>query len=287
MSFSNPFQDDIENDASSNHYKDFPEFETLSKAIDNNLHNINNTQLVSMRNSLGQYEKILLNEDAATEANESRVPQQILEISKNCTESYKKVNESAKELNNYLTECEKNHEDQDSLRYLRQKEGIAVSLIKSSLQQYRRLQLRFSTLQKLYVSKVPAANQDEERTAEEEGAPQQQQSIQITYEPINAEELEQQTLLIEEREREIHQISQDTQEINDIFSNLQDIIHEQLFQIDTIEENVNNYSTDARGASRELRKAERYQRRSSGRMCCCLLILLGVLGSIILLAIIF
>lgn len=285
MSFSNPFQDDIENDASSNHYKDFPEFETLSQAIDNNLHNINNSQLVSMRNLLGQYEKLLHSGNDAADSGSSKVPQEILEVSTKCTESFKKINNLAKELNDYLTLCEDNHEDPDALRYLRQKEGIHVSLIRSSLQQYRRLQQRYSALQKQFVTKIPA-NQIEERTVEEQGAGPQQQSIQIEYEPVNAEELEQQTLLIEEREREIQQISQDTQEINDIFSNLQDIIQEQLFQIDTIEENINSYSADARGASGELRKAERYQRRSSGRMCCCLIILLSVLGSIIFISIV-
>lgn len=285
MSFNNPFQDDVENDASSVHYKDFPEFETILKAIDNNLHNINNNQLTSMRNLLWQYEKLLRNEDAALKSDEAKVPQQILEISAKCTESFKNLNKSAKELNDYLTQCENEHEDPDAVSYLRQKEGIHVSLIKSSLQQYRRLKQKYSALQKLYMNRV-AVSQDEERGAEVESTGPQQQSIQIEYEPINAEELEQQTLLIEEREREIQQISQDTQEINDIFSNLQDIIQEQLFQIDTIEENINSYSADARGASGELRKAERYQRATSGRMCCCLIILLCVLGSIILISII-
>lgn len=282
MSFNNPFQDDLENDATSVHYKDFPEFETLSKAIENNLHNINKNQISSMRSLLGQYEKMI----KSGELEELDVPKKILEVSAKCTESFKKVNDSAKQLNNYLTMCENNHEDPDSLRYLRQKEGISVSLIRSSLQNYQRLQQRYSLLQKQYMSRLLSQNPEEETTQSESLGPQQQR-IQITYEPINAEELEEQTLLIEEREREIQQISQDTQEINEIFSNLQDIIHEQLFQIDTIEENINNYSVDVRGASNELRKAERYQRRAGGRMFCCLLILLGVLGSIIFLSIVF
>lgn len=287
MSFSNPFSDDLEADAASNHYKDFPEFESLSQAIDNNLYNINNNQLVSLRNLLGQYEKLLQSDVETIKLNSSRISHKIMEVTGKCTDSFKKINGSAKLLNDYLTECENNHEDSDSLQYLRQKEGVLVNLVKSSLQRYRSLQEKYSSLQKQYVSKMPVLQQEEETSTEDTSVPQQQQSIQITYEPINAEELEQQTLLIEEREREIQQISQDTQEINDIFSNLQDIIQEQLFQIDTIEENINSYSADARGASRELRKAERYQRRSGGRMCCCLIILLSILGSIILISIIF
>ena len=59
-------------------------------------------------------------------------------------------------------------------------------------------------------------------------------------------------MLIQEREREIHQIQQDTQEINDIFSNLSSIVNEQQFQIDSIENNIFSYSSNAREASNEL-----------------------------------
>lgn len=93
--------------------------------------------------------------------------------------------------------------------------------------------------------------------------------------------------MIQEREREIQQIQQDTQEINDIFSNLSSIINEQQFQIDSIENNIFSYSSNAREADTELRRASRYQKRSSGRLLCCLLILIGILAFIILIGLIF
>lgn len=281
MSFNNPFTDDLEaGDAASAHYNDFPEFETLSRAIDKTLSSINNSQLVSIRNLLQQQETL---QDSDT-AKALKVSSKISELISKCTDSYKQINETTQKLNSYLNLCESNHEDEDTLKYLRQKEGISVSLVKSSLIQFQKLQKKFDAIERKTLGS--AAPIDADPTSSFTAGPEQQQ-VQITYEPVNAEELEQQTLLIEEREREIQQISHDTQEINDIFLNLQDIIQEQLFQIDTIEDNILSYSTDVRGASRELRKAERYQKRAGGRMLCCLLILIGVFGSVILIGLIF
>lgn len=285
MSFNKSYTADLEShDAASAHYKDFPDFETISKSIDEKLHHVNSRQLVAVRSALRRYEEALAGDnDNNKMAAVQSVAREITELSSQCTESFKALNNEARSLNEYLVQCQRNHEDEDAISYLKQKEALSVSLIKNSLKQFQKLQLKFNGLQKQNVATQHVA----EETAATPTAEQAQPQIQITYEPVNAEELEQQTLLIEEREREIQQISNDTQEVNDIFSNLQDIIHEQQFQIDNIEENIMSYSTDTRGASRELHKAERYQRRSGARMFCCLLILLGVLGLIVFIGVVF
>lgn len=285
MSF-NQAADDLERgDAFSVHYKDYPDFETYSQAIESGLYTINNKHLVSVRNLIAKYESLARLQDVVLA---SRIAHRIVELTTKTTEQFKNVDRSTRELNEYLRRCELNHEDEDLITYLRQKEAVFINLIKSSLQNFQRSQKKFESLQKTLVKQT--AN-----TAATEGNgvasnPQQsaaQQQVQIEYEPVNAEELEEQTLLIEEREHEIRQISQDTQEINEIFLNLQDIIQEQQFQIDLIEDNILSYSTDAREASTQLRKAERYQRRAGGRMVCCFLILLGVLGSVIFIGVVF
>lgn len=287
MSFNRPLAEDLESgDAASAHYKDYPEFESLSQDIDNSLYNINNNQLVSIRNLLLQYEAVLQDSEGDRMARISRISHKISELSTKCTDLFKKLNETTKLLNAYLRECEQNHEDDDAVTYLKQKESLSVNLIKNSLHQFQRLQKKFNVLQKRAVQEAPIPNEQPNQSYQAYSGLESQQ-VQITYEPVNAEELEQQTLLIEEREREIQQISLDTQEINDIFLNLQDIIHEQQFQVDTIEENILSYSADAQGAARELRKAERYQKRAGGRMFCCLLILIGVVGSIVLIGVVF
>lgn len=287
MSFNQPFSEDLESgDSASAHYKDFPEFESLSQLIDNSLYNINNNYLVSIKNLLQQYDLTLQYPDAEHQLKAAKISRKISELSTKCTQAFKKINEAAKKLNVYLIQCELNHEDEDTIKYLKQKESISVNIIKNSLNQFQRLQGKYDALQKQYVEDI-SNNPALDKGSQSQTGDRSQQQIQIEYEPINAEEVEQQTLLIEEREREIQQISQDTQEINEIFLNLQDIIQEQQFQIDNIEDNILSYHTDVQGASRELRKAERYQKRTGGRMICCLMILIGVFGSVILIGLIF
>ncbi|EMG47994.1 hypothetical protein G210_1511, partial [Candida maltosa Xu316] len=201
---------------------------------------------------------------------------------KKTTEAFKKVNGFVKSLNTSIENAQKNHEDVETVSYLKQKESIQIKLIKDSLSNFRNYQRRFESCKVSTLPEETRAEIDESTTGD-----QQQQQVQITYEPINAEELEQQTLLVQEREREILQIQQDTQEINDIFTNLSSIINEQQFQVDSIENNIFSYSSNAREATNELRRAERYQKRSSGRLLCCFMILIGIAAFIILIGLIF
>ncbi|KAM9909547.1 hypothetical protein OXX69_005324 [Metschnikowia pulcherrima] len=293
MSFHKTFADDLKTaSVASAQYKDFPEFETISSSIDATLHNINHVQLTPIRNLVREFEA--LRESSNTQKNElSDISRRFIDLTSKCTEAFKSLNDKTQRLNAYLNNCETNHEDEDTLRYLRQKEAISLNLVRNSLRQFQSYQRRYKALESELIDRgnaaVSAATVD---NADRESAggtlqPPDQLQVQISYEPINAEELEEQSLMVEEREREIQQISQDTQEINEIFSNLQDIIQEQQFQVDSIEDNILSYSADAQGASRELRRAERYQKRSGGRMLCCLLILIGVFGSVILVGVIF
>ncbi|KAJ8143497.1 hypothetical protein OY671_003374 [Metschnikowia pulcherrima] len=293
MSFHKTFADDLETaSVASAQYKDFPEFETISSSIDATLHNINHVQLTPIRNLVREFEA--LRESSNTRKDElSDISRRFIDLTGKCTEAFKSLNDKTQRLNAYLNNCETNHEDEDTLRYLRQKEAISLNLVRNSLRQFQSYQRRYKAFESELIDKgnavVSAATTDTSDRALAGGTLQSpdQLQVQISYEPINAEELEEQSLMVEEREREIQQISQDTQEINEIFSNLQDIIQEQQFQVDSIEDNILSYSADAQGASRELRRAERYQKRSGGRMLCCLLILIGVFGSVILVGVIF
>lgn len=303
MSFNN-ISSDLESsgaDARSIHYKDFPEFETLSHEIESILHQVNSKQLPSFKNLVSEYDSILRDDDdsdKATKLNQfaPKVSEEIEQIIKN----FKLINELTQKVNKYLNECEHNREDEDSLRYLRQKESLLINLVKSSLRTYQTFQRKYELLQQNTINKYdkskgqpsnanPSIEGDENQVQTQIQVPGTniQEQVQISYEPVNAEELEQQTLLIQEREREIEQISQDITYINEIYSNLEDIVHEQQFTIDTIEDNLLRYTDDVHGASNELRRAERYQRRSGGRMLCCLFILLGILAFIILISVIF
>lgn len=275
MSFNQ--QPDLESgEGASVHYSDHPDFEKKSKAIDSSLQTLNSTLLPSLRKLLQQHEHA---------RGDGTFSHQYAEITSKCAETFKALNGNAQSLNQYLRDCEAGHEDEDSLRYLRQKEAIQIGLVKNALQQFQGYQRKYTRLEKS-LGKVPLA-EDTSNPSVGDSLHQLQQQISISFEPIHAEELEEQALLVQEREREIQQISQDTQEINDIFLSLQDIVHEQQYQIDSIEDNIFNYSTDVQGASVELRRAEHYQKRSGSRMLCCLLILIGVFGSVVLIGLIF
>ncbi|CAK7895494.1 syntaxin Pep12p [[Candida] anglica] len=281
MSFAN----DLET-ATSSRYEDFPEFEGISQTIENILYNINNNQLVSLKKLLVQYEYEVSNEPTGDKSR--KLSARISSLTSKTTSSFKNINQNATKLNQYLSASEQNHEDEETLSYLRQKEAILINLVKTSVGQFQRQQKQFEQLEQ------SATKHKNELLLSEDSSPQAQTSetqvqnqVQITYEPVNAEELEEQTLLIQEREREIHQISQDISEINDIFSNLHELVSEQQETLDSIEDNILHYADDARGATTELRRAERYQRRSSGRMACCLAILLGVFGMVIFIGVVF
>lgn len=276
MSFNTPFSEDLERTATndSHRYKDYPEFDSLSTSIEKQLHYINSELLSSIRLDLAKFEK----DKTDTSLSESLSGQ-----FRKTTDAFKKVNKFVKLLNASIVTTEREHEDVETINYLKQKEAIQIKLIRDSLANFNNFQKRFELCQ---TTQLPEDGTNLLET--EPGSIQQlQQQVQITYEPINAEELEQQTLLIQEREREIHQIQQDTQEINDIFSNLSSIVNEQQFQIDSIENNIFSYSSNAREASNELRRAERYQKRSSGRLLCCFMILAAIASFIILIGLIF
>lgn len=235
-------------------YSDYPEFGTRTSAIERELSNINDLLLV------------LKNGYDATK---------ILSI----TDAFKVLNTDVLELNKYVLDIEASHEDVEVVSYFKQKEGILVKMTRDSLQRFKQQQQRQEQRQVVLL-------EEQLQQQQQQREPQSQLSIQIVYEPLNAEQLEQQSISIAQREQEIHQIQQDTLQINEIFENLLSIVNEQQFQIDSIENNIFNYSGNVTGASSELRKAERYQKRAGGRMFCCLVILVGVFGFIVLVSLI-
>lgn len=98
----------------------------------------------------------------------------------------------------------------------------------------------------------------------------QQESIQQLENPylpqIHAE-------LVQQRETAITNISQGVQDINAIFRDLDHLVTQQGAQIDTIENNIDNYASNNQLATRELMKAEEYQRRK-GKWCFIILVVL-------------
>ncbi|KAL3424933.1 t-SNARE affecting a late Golgi compartment protein 2 [Phlyctema vagabunda] len=84
------------------------------------------------------------------------------------------------------------------------------------------------------------------------------------------------------REREINDIAQGIIELADIFKELQGMIIDQGTMLDRIDYNVERMATDVKGADKELKVADGYQKKGTKRRIILLLILL-VVGMFILL----
>lgn len=150
----------------------------------------------------------------------------------------------------------------------------------------------FQTIQRRALEKQ-RASAAAARTALDEGvaispsgdALQHQQQQQIEEPRLaNQDEVDFQDALIIEREAEIRNIEQSVGELNELFRDVAHIVREQGGQLDIISENVENITTDTRGANVELRSASRYQKNARNKMCCLLLILAVILTIIILAA---
>lgn len=112
---------------------------------------------------------------------------------------------------------------------------------------------------------------------------QQQQQIQIQDE-INQTELQYQIVLTQEREREIARVHEGVQEINSIMKDIGTLVGNQGEQVDTIENNMLRVGDDTQKASRELTKADEYQRKK-GKWCTILLVAVCVFVLVVVLAV--
>lgn len=95
-------------------------------------------------------------------------------------------------------------------------------------------------------------------------------------------QIRQNDAIIEERDRGIHEIQSEIGEVNEIFADLAVLVQQQGGMIDDIEANVVAASARTGEAVVELRKAERHQRKSRGKLC----VLMMIFGLVLLLIII-
>lgn len=86
--------------------------------------------------------------------------------------------------------------------------------------------------------------------------------------------------MIQDREEGIKQIESTIIEVNGIFTDLAQIVHEQGFMIDNIESNVESASHNTAEAVVQLRAASKYQKKSRTKMCVLALIITIIAGVI-------
>ncbi|CAH2352176.1 syntaxin Vam3p [[Candida] railenensis] len=171
-------------------------------------------------------------------------------------------------------------------------------VIKERLEiEYSRLHKEFQVLTRTYKEKkraVPiketidavAAPSDEQSPLLHQASGQQltQEQLQVQRDEINESELQYHLLLTEERNQEINQINEGIVEINSIFKDLGELVHQQGDQLDTIEENILQLHGHTQQAEQELVKANEYQRKK-GKWSCIVLVALCVFILIVVLAV--
>ncbi|EGA76860.1 Pep12p [Saccharomyces cerevisiae Vin13] len=101
--------------------------------------------------------------------------------------------------------------------------------------------------------------------------------IVIERDPINNEEFAYQQNLIEQRDQEISNIERGITELNEVFKDLGSVVQQQGVLVDNIEANIYTTSDNTQLASDELRKAMRYQKRTSRWRVYLLIVLLVML----------
>lgn len=101
--------------------------------------------------------------------------------------------------------------------------------------------------------------------------------IVIERDPINNEEFAYQQNLIRQRDQEINNIERGITELNEVFKDLGSVVQQQGVLVDNIEANIYTTSDNTQLASDELRKAMRYQKRTSRWRVYLLIVLLVML----------
>lgn len=163
--------------------------------------------------------------------------------------------------------------------------------------QYKELDLAFNRSVKIYqerkrntpiVTRSITHEQELEQNNQGKQSSQRasdQEQTQIDQDLIDQTELQYHLLLTEERNREIEQVTEGIMEVNSIFKDLSQLVHQQGEQLNTIEDNVLQLHGNTQQASSELNKANEYQKQK-GKWTCILLVALCIFLLVVVLAVI-
>jgi len=83
---------------------------------------------------------------------------------------------------------------------------------------------------------------------------------------------------IRERDTQMGNLEQSMRDVNDIYRDLAVIVHKQGDMLDNIEMNITTGANSVSAGTRELARADNYQRKARNKGCCLLVFVLGVLA---------
>lgn len=246
-------------------------FETASEAVTNGIYDLSR-DIKTVRRLAGRCDKA--GDDAHSLA---KAEQQVTDSLSETTAKIKRLQGDVRTMTEWP--------DQDATqRFTQQKLA----------EEYRQLLVEFQTLQQDTMGKLRRAK-DRSKAALDasthSGRPDERSPL-LSYQEqsqvldiVNQEEVDFQTDLIAEREADIASIQRGVREVNSIFRDIGALVSEQGVQIDSVEENISNVATQTQGASKQLTKAEDYQRWRSKCSCIVLVVLIVILLLIVLIAV--
>lgn len=96
---------------------------------------------------------------------------------------------------------------------------------------------------------------------------------------------EENTKMVEEREQEVNKIVKSIVDLNEIFKDLGNMVHDQGTILDRIDYNIEQTQVQVHEGFKQLQKAERYQRKNR-KMHCILILAVMVVAMFFLLIIV-
>ncbi|CCX07239.1 Similar to Syntaxin-7; acc. no. Q3ZBT5 [Pyronema omphalodes CBS 100304] len=251
-------------------YHDDPLFSSLTSSLSSRLFTLtsNITQLNRHLSLLG------------TKKDTSAVRSHITSLLDSTRDGFRDVTDGVKRVKNW-------QDPSPQMKFTQRKLESQLTAALAEFQSVQRLSME-KNRQYVAATKRLIHEEDPERYTDESSGGEVQ--VALVHQQTQAaalagqEEVEFQESLIIQREEEIRDIERGITELNDIFRDLGTMVTAQGESLDVVENNVAGVRQDHKAADLELRRAAKYQRNARNRMC-VLLLILGVVLTVVLLAI--
>lgn len=153
-------------------------------------------------------------------------------------------------------------------------QDLSLSFRHSQSDYLKRIKNREERSKHFFETSIPLMDDGEDMTLYEQGFTDDQLAL-----------VQQNTVTVEEREREIRQIVQSISDLNEIFRDLAGMIVEQGTVLDRIDYNIEQASIKTDDGLKHLQKAEKYQKKNRKMLVILILFVLVIILTVVLIGI--
>uniref|UniRef100_A0A8C4Q2F5 Syntaxin 16 n=1 Tax=Eptatretus burgeri TaxID=7764 RepID=A0A8C4Q2F5_EPTBU len=157
---------------------------------------------------------------------------------------------------------------------------VLANVVSSLAQSLQELSITFRHAQSTYLHRMKSREERSEGFFEMGGLLEQAELDDLYDKCFSEQQLlmvEQNSLLVTEREREIRQVVQSIYELNEIFRDLADMIVEQGTVLDRIDFNMEQTCVKTQEGIKQLQKAENYQKKNRKMLCILFLVIIIII----------